>query len=86
MAPQQSDATIPAVDLKPLFDRLSDCKACDAKVTEQGSEIAQLTKERDDAVKTAKGGSFWHRLKHDAKVIAIGGAVGFTVGLLVHRP
>lgn len=84
-APEGTGATIPAVDLKPLFDRLADCKACDAQVAEDRLTIQQVTAERDAAVKAAKGGSFWTRVKHDAKVIGVTLAIGAAVGYAAHR-
>jgi hypothetical protein len=67
---------IPPVDEKPLFDKLASCAECDATVAAQKMQIADLTKERDEAVKTAKGGSVWRRLLHDTKVLGIGAIAG----------
>lgn len=76
-------ATIPAEDLKPLFDFAATCKECQAKnqVLEQDAvddavKIAALTKERDAAVTAAKGGSKWRRFKSAAKWVIIGAAAG----------
>ena len=87
--PQPDDPTPPAVatvpqdDLKPLYDYLQDCRACQAQLaaaqgdlTDERSQVAALTKERDAAVRLARGGGFWSRLRHGAKWFVIGGAVG----------
>jgi len=78
---------IPAVDMKPLFDRLVDYKECAAKLTAfegqtsiDEDKIVSLEKERDAAVKAAKGGSVWSRVKHEGKWFLAGGILG---GLLV---
>jgi len=41
--------------------------------------------QRDAALRTVKGGSFWHRLKHDAKTLAIGAAAGAVVAVVATR-
>jgi hypothetical protein len=81
--PTVTGLQIPAVDMKPLFDELVDCKECAAKLTAaegqtsiDRDEIASLTKERDAAVKAAKGGSVWTKAKHGAEVFFIGAATG----------
>jgi len=78
---------IPAVDMKPLFDKLVDCKECAAKLTAfegqtsiDEDKIVSLEKERDAALKAAKGGSVWSRVKHEGKWFLAGGILG---GLLV---
>lgn len=76
---------IPQEDFKPLFDRLADCKACDAQVALDKEAIQQVTAERDAAVMAAKGGSFWHRVKHDAKVIGVTLVIGAAVGYAAHH-
>jgi hypothetical protein len=60
-----------------------DCKACQAKLTtaqsdllDEKSKTAALTKERDDAVRTAKGGSIFQRFARAAKWLLIGAAAG----------
>lgn len=76
-------ATIPAADLKPLFDFAANCKECQAKVLvlEQNKaddlvKIGALTKERDDAITAANGGSKWQRIKRGAKWFVIGAVAG----------
>jgi hypothetical protein len=79
-APQ---AVIPSADLKPLYDFALNCKACQTKLTAAQSDLADektktatLTKERDAAVRTAKGGSAIQRFARAAKWLLIGAAAG----------
>jgi hypothetical protein len=72
----QQQAVIPAADLKPLYDFTLDCKACQAKLTaaqadltDEKTKTATLTKERDEAVHAAKGGSILRRIARAAKVL-----------------
>jgi hypothetical protein len=76
-------ATIPAADLKPLYDFAITCKECQAKVVnleqdkvDDGVKIGALVKERDEAVTAAKGGSKWTRVKSAVKWLVIGAAAG----------
>lgn len=78
-------AQIPAADLKPLFDYVQNCRACQAELAaaKQNSEndaakIAALTRERDAAITAAKGGSFLRRLRRNALWFAIGAAGGYV--------
>jgi hypothetical protein len=80
--PGQS-ATIPAADLKPLFDFAASCKECQAKVlvlqqdkVDDAVKIGGLTKERNAAVTAAKGGSKLQRIKKAAEWLAIGIVAG----------
>jgi hypothetical protein len=82
---QQSEplAVIPATDLKPLYDFTLNCQACQAKLSvaqndlaDEKSKTAALTKERDDAVRIAKGGSAWRRVTRAAKWFLLGAAAG----------
>ena len=75
-------AAIPAADLEPLFDKVQSCRSCEARLTVSQADLedekarsAALTKERDAALISAKGTSFWHRLKQNVKWLAIGAAV-----------
>jgi hypothetical protein len=79
----EPQTTIPTADLKPLYDFALDCKACQAKLTaaqsdltDEKSKTATLTKERDEAVRTAKGGSTLQRFARAAKWLLIGAAAG----------
>jgi hypothetical protein len=83
--PAAPDARVPSADLKPLFDFVQDCRACQAKLTaaqqdaqDERAKNDALTKERDAAVKAAKGGGVWTRTLRAAKWLAIGIAVGYV--------
>lgn len=76
-------AIIPLADLKPLYDFTLDCQACQAKLStaqndlaDEKAKTAALTKERDDAIRVAKGGGAWRRFARAAKWLAIGAAAG----------
>jgi len=73
--------SLPAEDLKPLFDFAVDCHACQLKAAAEerelalkDQEIAALTAEKNAAVKAGKGGGFWGRLRSNIHWFAIGGA------------
>jgi hypothetical protein len=79
----EPQAVIPSADLKPLYDFALDCKACQSKLTAAQSDLADektktttLTKERDAAVRTAKGGTAIQRFARAAKWLLIGAAFG----------
>lgn len=83
----QGGAVIPAEDLKPLFDFVQDCKACRAQLATREADLADeqakneaLARERDAAVRAAKGGGFWRRVRHAAKWFAIGAVAGAAAG------
>lgn len=82
---------IPGQDLKPLYDFALDCQACQAKLAasesdlwdEQGKTKA-LTKERDDALRVARGGNIWRRIARASKWMLIGAAAGAAAARAVH--
>jgi type II secretory pathway pseudopilin PulG len=81
--PSHTSVIIPAEDLKPLHDFTLDCQACQAKLTaaqadlaDEKSKTSALTKERDKALKIARGGNAWRRIARAAKWFAIGAAAG----------
>ena len=81
--PDAPSAQIPAADLKPLFDYVQDCRSCQAQLaaakqnsTDNAAKLAALTKERDAAVTTAKGGTFWQRLHRNALWFVVGAGAG----------
>ncbi|HXX20808.1 MAG TPA: hypothetical protein VEJ46_15495 [Candidatus Acidoferrum sp.] len=83
--PSPPSAQIPAADLKPLFDYVQDCRACQAELAaaqknsaDDAAKIAALTRERDAAITAAKGGSFLRRLRRNALWFAIGAAGGYA--------
>jgi cobalamin biosynthesis Mg chelatase CobN len=88
---QTADIILPAADLKPLYDFALDCKACQAKLavsqsdlTDEKTKTAALTKERDDAVRAAKGGSVLRRIARTAKWFAIGAVAGAVAAKAAH--
>lgn len=81
--PAPLGAFIPRSDLKPLYDFTLDCQACQAKLSASQNDLADektkttaLTKERDDAVRLAKGGPAWRRVTRAAKWFLLGAAAG----------
>ena len=86
-----AQAILPIEDLKPLYDFALDCKACQAKLAAAQADLADerakaavLTRERDEAVRAAKGGSLLRRITRNAKWLAIGAAAG-AIAAKAHR-
>jgi hypothetical protein len=82
---------IPTEDLKPLYDFALDCKACQAKLAASQSDLsdektktAALARERDDALRIARGGTVWSRVARAAKWFAIGAAAGAIAARASH--
>lgn len=80
---QPKQILLPAEDLKPLYDYAVDCKACQAKLavcradlTDEQAKAEALRRERDAALRAARGGSVWVRIGRAAKWSAIGAALG----------
>jgi len=74
---------LPAADLKTLYDFTLDCQACQAKLsaaqadlTDERAKSTILTRERDEAVRAAKGGSLLRRIARNTKWLLIGAAAG----------
>jgi hypothetical protein len=87
----QTNAVIPAEDLKPLYDFTIDCKACQAKLaaaqgdlSDERKKTTALTHERDDALRIARGGSAWRRIARAAKWLLIGAAAGAAAAKAAH--
>ena len=87
----QTNAVIPAEDLKPLYDFTIDCKACQAKLsaaqgdlTDERKKTTALTHERNDALRIARGGSAWRRIARAAKWLLIGAAAGAAAAKVAH--
>jgi hypothetical protein len=81
--PDAPSAQIPAADLKPLFDYVQDCRSCQAQLAaakqnaaDNATKLTALTRERDAAVATAKGGTFWQRLRRNALWFVVGAGAG----------
>lgn len=74
---------LPPGDLKPLYDFALDCKACQAQLAAAQADLKDeqakgqaLSRERDDALRAARGGSVLRRVARAAKWFAIGAAAG----------
>jgi hypothetical protein len=74
---------LPAADLKPLYDFAVDCNACQARLAAASSDLADertksaaVGRERDNALRIARGGTIWRRVGHAAKWFIIGAAAG----------
>jgi hypothetical protein len=85
--PSAPAAQIPIADLKPLYDYVQDCRACQAQLaaakqnqSDEATKIAALTRERDAAITASKGGTFLRRLRRNALWFAVGAAVGAAAG------
>jgi len=84
-------ATVPQDDLKPIYDALQDCRACQASVaatrddlTDERDKLGAVTAERDAAVRAAHGGGFWSRLRRNTKWFVIGAASGAIATAAAH--
>ena len=91
LKPSAPDALIPSEDLKPLYDFVLDCKACQARLgalqsdlADEKSKTAALTKERDEALQVARGGSDLRRIRRAAKWFVIGAATGAIAAKTAH--
>jgi hypothetical protein len=80
---KRSHRVFPAKDLKPLYDFAADCRACQVKLARHKPNLADdkvksqaRGRERDDALRAAKGGSALRRIVRAAKWFAIGAAAG----------
>jgi hypothetical protein len=87
----QTNAVIPAADLKSLYDFTIDCKACQSKLTtaqadltDERAKTTALTHERDDALRIARGGSILRRIRRAAKWFLIGAAAGAVAAKAAH--
>ena len=83
-------AILPPEDLKPLYDFAVDCKACQAKLAAATADLADektktqtLSRERDAAVKFARGGSLRQRLSRAFKWF-VAGAIAGAVAARAH--
>jgi hypothetical protein len=82
-APTPNTAAIPSEDLKPLYDFAVDCKACQARLAAATADLADektktqaLGRERDAALKLARGGSLRQRIGRAMKWFVIGAIAG----------
>jgi hypothetical protein len=77
------DTILPAADLKPLYDFALDCQACQAKLQATQSDLQDekaktlaLTRQRDAAIRAAKGGTALRRIARAAKWFVLGAVAG----------
>lgn len=91
-SPTGCSAEIPPADLKPLYDYVQDCRACQAEIAvakqnaaDDAVKISALTSERDAAITAAKGGTFWRRLRRNAMWFAIGATAGSAAGFVAAK-
>ncbi len=82
---------MPVEDLKPLYDAAVACKECQvelaaaqANLKDEKAKSAAVSRERDDALRVAKGGSLLRRVARAAKWFVIGAAVGAAAAKLAH--
>jgi len=95
-APATSQIVIPAADI-PAFQKYKlDCDESSAKLFACGKDKVDLQAELDSTQNqfkaseinaasweaTAKGGTLWHRIKHDAIIIGVTGITAYGVGRL----
>jgi hypothetical protein len=73
--------TVPQEDLKPLYDYVQDCRACQlalstnqADLLDERAKVNAITAQRDAALRAAKGGNWWTRILRNAKWFALGAA------------
>ena len=90
-AASATKAILPEEDLKPLYDFALDCQSCQAKLTttqadlsDEKAKSAVLSRERDEAVRVAKGGSTLRRTIRAAKWFALGALVGAAAAHASH--
>lgn len=85
-------AQVPQPDLKPIYDYLQDCRACQLKLAaaqanlrDERARVDALTAERDAAIRASRGGGFWSRVRHAGKWFLIGGTIGAIAAAAAHR-
>jgi ABC-type nickel/cobalt efflux system permease component RcnA len=82
---------LPVEDLKPLYDFSVGCRECQARLATAASDLKDeqaktqtLSRERDDALRVARGGSVLQRVARAAKWFVIGAAAGAIAAKIVH--
>jgi hypothetical protein len=80
-----ASAEIPTADLKPLYNYVQDCRACQVRLaaatqnsSDEAAKIAALTRERDAPVTASKGGTLWRRFRSNALGLAVGVSLGYA--------
>jgi hypothetical protein len=86
--PPQTKVAIPAEDLKPLYDFTIDCQArlaaAQGDLTDERQKTTSLTRERDDALRSARGGRIWCRIGRAVKWFLNGAAAGAVASKTAH--
>jgi hypothetical protein len=59
--------------------------ACSGDLADEKLRLESVTREKDKAVKTARGGGFWSRTWHDSKKVGIGVGVGVALGIALSK-
>jgi len=84
-----SQVLLPTADLKPLYDYAVDCQECRAQLAaaqanlkDEQTKTQGLSRERDSALKAARGGSTLRRIMRAAKWFVIGAAAGAVAAKL----
>ena len=82
---------LPSEDLKPLYDFALGCKACQAELAaaqadlkDEKTKTEALSRERDQALRAARGGSVLARVARSAKWFVIGAAAGAVAQRMAH--
>jgi type II secretory pathway pseudopilin PulG len=82
-----SKVELPSEDLKPLYDFALGCKACQeelaaaqADLKDEKTKTEALGRERDQALRAARGGSVLARVARAAKWFVVGAAAGAVAG------
>jgi len=84
--------SIPQAELPVLLDTIEKCIECDLKLRAAeedsiskaerlrlaGEQMLAVQRQRDAALRAARGGGFWMRVKRNAKWFGIGAAAGFA--------
>ena len=91
-AANELTAELPATDLKPLYDFVQECRACQVQLSAANADLsdekvksAALAKERDVAVRASKGGNLWTRLRRNARWFAVGAGFGAVAAVAARR-
>jgi hypothetical protein len=81
--------SLPTEDLKPLYDFAVDCQECKAQLSaaqadlkDEQTKTQALSRERDSALKAARGGSTFRRIVRAGKWFVIGAAAGAVAAKL----
>jgi hypothetical protein len=81
--PAAPEARIPVADLKPLYDFVQDCRACQMQLdaarlnlADDATKMNALIQERDTAIRVSKGGSIGRRMRRNIVWFLAGAVTG----------